>query len=90
MDTDADSFSVLPKTEAKKLKISDCEHADRSALFPIYLQLQRLLQVFRTAFQQTFCRPFAFRQQYDIICIADARHATSVVFPVEFIQIYIC
>ena len=90
MDTDVDSFSVLPKTEAKELKISDCEHADRSTLFPIHLQLQRLLQVLRTGFQQSFCGPFTFRQQYDIVRIADTRYAPSVELPVEFIQIYIC
>ena len=90
MDPDVDSFSVLPKTEAKELKISDCEHADRSTLFPIHLQLQRLLQVLRTGFQQSFCGPFTFRQQHDIVCIADARHSSSMELPVELIQIYIC
>ena len=90
MDPDVDSFSVLPKTEAKELKISDCEYADRPALFPVHFQLQCLFQIFRTALQQTVRRPFAFRQQYDIICIADARYAPSVKLPVEFIQIYIC
>lgn len=90
MDPDVDSFSVLPKTEAKELKISNCEHADRSALFPVHFQLQCLFQIFRTALQQTFRRPFASRQQYNIICIADTRYAPSVKLPVEFIQIYIC
>ena len=90
MDTDVDSFPVLPKTEAKELKISDCEHADRPALFPVHSQLQRFLQIFRTGFQQPFRRALAFRQQHDIVCISDTRHAPSVELPVEFIQIYIC
>ena len=83
MDTDVDSFPVLPKTEAKELKISDCKHADRPALFPVHSQLQCFFQIFCTALQQTFCRPFAFRQQYDIIRIANARYAPSVVLPVD-------
>ena len=90
MDSDIDPFSVLPKTKAKELKISDCEHADRPALFPVHFQLQRFLQVFRTGFQQAFRRPFALRKQYDVVCITDARHASPVELPVEFIQIYIC
>ena len=49
MDTDVDSFSVLPKTEAKELKISNCEHADRSALFPVHFQLQ-CLDVYKRQF----------------------------------------
>ena len=90
MDSDIDSFSVLPKTEAKEFKISDCEYTDRPALFPVHLQLQRSLQIFRTGFQQSLCGPFTFRQQHDIVCIADTRYAPSVKLPVEFIQIYIC
>ena len=90
MDTDAYPFPVLPITKAKILKISDGEYADCPALFPVHFQLQRFLQIFRTGFQQSFCGTFAFRQQHDIVCIADARHSTSVELPVEFIQIYIC
>ena len=90
MDSDIDSFSVLPKTEAKEFKISDCEHADRPALFPVHFQLQRSLQVFRAGFQQSLRRPFTFRQQHDIVCITDAWYAPSVELPVEFIQVYIC
>ena len=76
MDTDVDSFSVLPKTKAKELKISDCEYTDRPALFPVHFQLQRFLQILRTGFQQSFCGPFTFRQQYDIVCIADTWYAS--------------
>ena len=90
MDTDIDSFSVLPKTEAKILKISDCEYTDRPALFTVHSQLQRFLQILRAGFQQSLRGPFTFRQQYDIVCIADAWHAPPVKLPVEFIQIYIC
>ena len=59
MDTDVNPFSVLPKTEAKVLKISDRKHTDRPALFPVHSQLQRSLQIFRTGFQQSFCLSFS-------------------------------
>src|SRR5699024_11176650 len=90
MDSDINSFSVLPITKAKELIISDCEYTDRPALFPVYFQLQCLLQIFRTCLQQPSCRSFTLRQQYDIVCVADARHSTSVELPVEFIQIHVC
>ena len=90
MDSDIDSFSVLPITKAKELKISDCEYTDRPALLPVYPQLQRFLQIFRTGFQQSLCGPFTFRQQHDIICITDTRYAPPVELPVEFVQIHVC
>ena len=90
MGSDINSFSVLPKTKARKLKISDREYTDRPALFPVPFQLQRFLQVLRAGFQQSFCGPFTFRQQHNIVCITDTRYAPSVELPIEFIQIYIC
>ena len=85
MDTDVDSFSVLPETKAKEFKISDYEHADRPALFPVHFQFQCLFQTFRTAFQQTFRHPFALRQQYNVICVDHgkefANHREILQFP---------
>ncbi len=76
MDTDVNSFSVLPETEAKKLKWGgDCEHADRPALFPVHFQLQCLFSIFRTCLQQTFRRPLTLRQQYTIVCVTDTQYA---------------
>ena len=87
MYTDVDTSAIFPEAESKVLKISDCKHTDRTAFLPVHLQLQFTFKIFRAGLQQSFRGSLAFRKQYDVIRIADARYAPSVEFPVKLIEI---
>ena len=87
MYTDVDAFAILPETETKILKISDCKHADRTAFLPVHLQFQCSFEIFRTGLQQSFSGSLTLRKQYNVIRIADTRHAPSAEFLVKLIQV---
>ena len=87
MSTDVDTSAILPEAETKVLKISDCKHADRTAFIPVHLQFQCPFEIFCTGLQQSLRCSLTLRQQYDVIRIADARHAPSAEFLIKLIQI---
>ena len=86
--TDKHSRFSLSKGKAEILKISDSIYAYRAALLPVHFQLQFLLQIPGTAFQQPFCRTLAFRQQHNVVCVADDFYAPTSEFLVELVQVY--
>ena len=90
MNTDIDALSVLSQCKAKKFKISDCKHADYTAFLLVHLQFQRPFQIFRACLQQSLCGSVAFRQQHNIVCIADKYNSTLPILLVKLIQIDVC
>ena len=87
MNADIYSPAILPQRKAEKLKISDCKHADHTAFLLIYLQFQSPFQILRARLQESLCRSFTLRQQYDVVCIAYAWNSSSQIFLVELIEV---
>ena len=90
MDTDVDSFPVLPKTKTKELKISDCKHADYTAFLLVHFQFQRPFQIFRARLHQSLGSSLAFRQQHDVVRVTDKYNSTLLILLVKLIQIDVC
>ena len=87
MYSDVYAFTVLPKTKAKVLKISNCKYADCPTFLSVHFQLQFLLEILDTGFQQSFWGSLAFGEQYNVIRVANTRYTSSFELPVEFIEI---
>ena len=87
MNSDINAFSVPSQCKAKEFKISDCKHADSTALFSVGCKFQPLLKIFCTAFQESlWCSP-ALCKKHDVICISYAWNTSFQEFLVELIEV---
>ena len=76
MDATLIKFSTADSCKAKKLKISDCKHADSTAFLSINCKFQLFFKIFHTAFQESLRCSLALRKEHNVICIPNAWYSS--------------
>ena len=87
MNANVDTVPIPSQCKAKKLKISDCKHADSTAFLSVDCKFQLLFQIFRTAFQKSLRCPFALRKEHNVICISDTWDSSLYKLLVKLIEV---
>ena len=90
MGTNVNAILPLSECKAQKLKISDTEYTDNTALIHVHSEFQFPFQIPLRAFQKPLCRSRTLCKDYNIICVTDNRDSSAGHFLVIFVEIDIC